>query len=279
MQCDLTRSPGAHLPAVAQSSLPWTVVPPGSRPGGVGGVRDTQAVSDHPTHVRGSVCSFTWRRVDFRPLETMSGEGPGWEGMFSVDSGCDLGARRILGSAHASPQSPWPSTLEGNMAPLGMDRALPPAGARGRQWVPSRPPEPLSSHLLVGGNHFKRDGLLLKYTPQGSPGAAWQLRGPQPHGCSHAACWPLYILFLVNQAASQSWRKCPYGNRKFTGTQIQMVKNLPAMQEMWVQSLGWEHTPGGGHGSPLQHPCLENPVDRGAWGATVYGVAESDTTE
>ena len=121
-----------------------------------------------------------------------------------------------------------------------MDRALPPAGARGRQWVPSRPPEPLSSHLLVGGNHFKRDGLLLKYTPQGSPGAAWQLRGPQPHGCSHAACWPLYILFLVNQAASQSWRKCPSGNHTFTGTQIQMVKNLPAMQEMWVGNIPLE---------------------------------------
>lgn len=159
------------------------MVLPGSCPGRGGGVRDTQVVSDRPTHVRGSVCSLTWRRVDFRPLETMSGEGPGWEGIFSVDSGCDLGARRILGSAHASPQSPWPSTSEGSAAPLGVDLAPPPAGARGRQWVPSRPPEPLSSHLLVGGNHFKRDGFLLKHTPQGSPGAAWQLRGaPSPMG-------------------------------------------------------------------------------------------------
>ena len=34
---------------------------------------------------------------------------------------------------------------------------------------------------------------------------------------------------------------------------------------------------GGGHGNPLQYSCLENPMDRGAWRATVYGVAKSQT--
>ena len=32
---------------------------------------------------------------------------------------------------------------------------------------------------------------------------------------------------------------------------------------------------GGGHGNPLQYSCLENPKDRGAWQATVHGVAKS----
>ena len=41
---------------------------------------------------------------------------------------------------------------------------------------------------------------------------------------------------------------------------------------------GSERFPGR-HGNPLQHSCLENPMDRGAWQATVHGVAELDMTE
>ena len=37
--------------------------------------------------------------------------------------------------------------------------------------------------------------------------------------------------------------------------------------------------PGEGNGNPLQCSCLGNPVDRGAWQATVRGIAESETTE
>ena len=35
--------------------------------------------------------------------------------------------------------------------------------------------------------------------------------------------------------------------------------------------------PGGGHGNPLQYPCLENSMDSGGWRATVHGVAKSWT--
>ena len=40
---------------------------------------------------------------------------------------------------------------------------------------------------------------------------------------------------------------------------------------------GLGRSPGGGHGNPLQCSCLENPMDRGAWRATVHGVTESQT--
>ena len=56
-----------------------------------------------------------------------------------------------------------------------------------------------------------------------------------------------------------------------------MVKNPPGMQETWVQSLGWEDPLEKGNVNPLQYLCLENPMDRGAWQATVRRVAKSQT--
>ena len=54
-----------------------------------------------------------------------------------------------------------------------------------------------------------------------------------------------------------------------------MVKSLPAsagdIRDMGsIPGLG--RSPGGEYGNPLQYSCLENPVDRGAWWATVHGV-------
>ena len=40
---------------------------------------------------------------------------------------------------------------------------------------------------------------------------------------------------------------------------------------------GWGRFPGEGNGNPLQYSCLENPMDRGAWWATVHGVTNSQT--
>ena len=51
-----------------------------------------------------------------------------------------------------------------------------------------------------------------------------------------------------------------------------MVKNLAAVQDMWVQSLGQEDL-------LEKYSCLENSLDRGAWWTAVRGMAELDTTE
>ena len=60
------------------------------------------------------------------------------------------------------------------------------------------------------------------------------------------------------------------------------IKNPPAYAGATgdtgsVPGLG--RSPGGGNGNPLQYSCLGNPMDRGAWQATVHGVAELDMTE
>ena len=58
-----------------------------------------------------------------------------------------------------------------------------------------------------------------------------------------------------------------------------MVKNLPANagDVGLIPDLG--RSPGEGNGNPLQYYCLGNPMARGAWWATVHGVARSDTAE
>ena len=58
-----------------------------------------------------------------------------------------------------------------------------------------------------------------------------------------------------------------------------MVKNPPAMQETWVQYLGWEDPLEEGMATYSSILAWRIPMDRGAWQATVHGVTESDMTE
>ena len=56
-----------------------------------------------------------------------------------------------------------------------------------------------------------------------------------------------------------------------------MVKNLPAVQETCVQSLGWEDPLEEGRATHSSILAWRTPMDRGAWLATVHGVAKSQT--
>ena len=58
-----------------------------------------------------------------------------------------------------------------------------------------------------------------------------------------------------------------------------VVKNSPASAGNMCSVPGWGRSPGERNGNPLQYSWLGNPMDRGAWGATVHGVSkESDMT-
>ena len=81
------------------------------------------------------------------------------------------------------------------------------------------------------------------------------------------------VTFVVHKANSSSSINSEFPD----GT---MVKN-PAADAGDIRDVssipGLGRSPGEGDGNPLQHSCLENPMDRGAWGTTVQRVKESWT--
>ena len=56
-----------------------------------------------------------------------------------------------------------------------------------------------------------------------------------------------------------------------------VVKNLPATAGDSGSIPGLGRSPGEENGNPVQYSCLGNPMDRGAWQATVHGVAKNHT--
>ena len=60
-------------------------------------------------------------------------------------------------------------------------------------------------------------------------------------------------------------------------SQVALVVKNPPANAGDIRDMGLGRSPGGGLGNPLQYSCLENPMDRGAWRATVHGMAKSWT--
>ena len=91
-------------------------------------------------------------------------------------------------------------------------------------------------------------------------------------GCFRVAC---------ASPGGRGWERIWYRISKRRASQVALLlKNPPASaRDTGAKGPipGSGRVPGGGHGSPLQDSCLENPMDRGAWGAAVLGVAESQT--
>ena len=98
--------------------------------------------------------------------------------------------------------------------------------------------------------------------------------GPLPIPLSHSSISIFFLLLItVQNCFFFFWE----ANTVRASLVAQRLKRLPAMQETWVRSLGLGRSPGEGNGNPLRYSCLENPMDRGAWWATVHGVAKSRT--
>ena len=144
-----------------------------------------------------------------------------------------------------------------------------------------------------GGEH----GSPLQYSCLESPmdRGAWRatvhrvtkgwtrLKQLSMHACN------VYVKFTVLTILS-AWFSNIYIVVWLASLVAQTIKNLPAMWETWVPSLGWEDPP---EKEMTNHSCilpwrilwmeeaplsLKNPRERGVWWATVHGVTESDMT-
>ena len=82
----------------------------------------------------------------------------------------------------------------------------------------------------------------------------------------------IWIRSLFLHLAINTWHRLPqWPSGRESACQCRRCRR-------WGFYPGSGRSPGEGNGSPLQYSCLENPMDRGAWWATVHGVAkESDT--
>ena len=69
----------------------------------------------------------------------------------------------------------------------------------------------------------------------------------------------------------------PKQNQGFTGSSEVKASACNVGDQGWIPELG--RSPGEGNGNPLQYSCLENPMDGGAWQATVHGVTKSQTRQ
>ena len=148
-----------------------------------------------------------------------------------------------------------------------------------------------SNRQLQYGTHKTSSYKAEKEAAQGSSGALrnnyewclhlWQLRELQ----FRMAAWRFCLGSLL-EPKEGSWRGkmtyCKWGCvwKRGPSQVALMVKKLPtnARERREIVLIpGWRRSPGGENGNSLQYSCLENPMERGAWRATVHGAAESWT--
>ena len=95
--------------------------------------------------------------------------------------------------------------------------------------------------------------------------------------------WPLLKLKNRKQNLHRNSQPCPPSRN----SSLMWARNLASQVVHGKESTckegdsgsipGSRRTPGGEHGNPLQYSCLGNPMDRGAWWATVHGVTKSQS--
>ena len=97
--------------------------------------------------------------------------------------------------------------------------------------------------------------------------ALWHLNGKEIRRVDTCICITYTLCCVVETNTRASQVVLVVKNPSATAGDIRDMGSIPE----------WERSPGGEHGNPLQHSCLGNPLDRGAWCATVHRAAKSQT--
>ena len=121
---------------------------------------------------------------------------------------------------------------------------------------------PLLTNVLLPKRHMR--ALLVFFKESFSSLCFWSVNVPPFHLLVYLlTLWPVHFSFYYHV-------DFPGGSdSKASACNVGDLGSIP----------GSGRSPGEGNGDPLQYPCLENPMDGGAWWTTVYRVAESDTTK
>ena len=110
------------------------------------------------------------------------------------------------------------------------------------------------------------------FLPGESHGEAWWAT---VHGVAKSRTQLSNFTYLLTHSLTTCWFM------NFGASQVALVVKNPPVNAGDIRDIGSipesGRSPGEGHGNPLQYSCLENPMDRGAWWATVHWVAKSRT--
>ena len=147
----------------------------------------------------------------------------------------------------------------------------------------------------MAGWHHGLNGRECKWTPGVGDGQgglvccdSW---GRKESETTERLNWCIYMIYIYKVSWQSSWLNHVYVESKLwyewtyqwnrRASQMVLVVNNPLANAGDIRDVGLipgsGRSPGGGHGNPLQYSCLGNPMDRGAWHATVHGVSKSQT--
>ena len=186
----------------------------------------------------------------------------------------------VLAHKYSSTCLPAPQT-----GPLSRLFTFPPVS------LSSAPPGSLSA-LWIWLNILFPDFLMDRELPIASAPIPFSSPSPTPLPCLYSLML-VTLCLLPEQSVSLPgphwlflccWCQISITSRAFSPESEYWIFRYPILKSFCFlqtcSSLGFSGwSPGGGHGNPLQYPCLENPMNRGTWWAPVHRVEKLDTTE